>query len=226
MRRLRGLDLFCGAGGASMGYHKAGFEMVGVDINPQPEYPFEFHQADAMSFPLIGFDFIHASPPCQAFTPLSALPGAGVKNPPVDLVQPLRNLLKVWGGVYVIENVVQARLVDPIRLCGKMFGLKLYRHRDFESSVDLVAPRHLPHSELCMRAGYVPTLERPFMSVHGRNGHNSKEWVRTAAEYMGVPWMTTLNSVCEAIPPIYTSWVGQQLVDELRERRDSSRRAS
>jgi len=211
------LDLFCGGGGASYGYYLAGFEVVGVDINPQPYYPFEFYQADAMDFPLDGFDAIHASPPCQAFTPLSVLPGAGVKRPPVDLVAPTREKLSKSGALYVIENVPQAPLVSPTLLCGTMFGLSIYRHRMFESNYPLSPLKHPEHKALCMRAGYLPTPERPFMSIHGRGGHNSKAWVEKAAEYMGVPWLSlSHDAVCEAIPPAYTEFVGHQLMDSLR----------
>lgn len=127
------LDLFCGAGGAGMGYHQAGFDVVGVDINPQPDYPFEFHQADAMEFPLDGFDAIHASPPCQVFTALKTMHNAGEH---FDLLTPMRARLKEWGGPYVIENVPGAPMQDHVTLCGSSFGLgvkkydrELRRHR-------------------------------------------------------------------------------------------------
>lgn len=219
MNRPRLLDLFCGAGGAGMGYHRAGFEVVGVDINPQPNYPFSFHLADALEFAAdfaTNFDAVHASPPCQAFTPLSALPGVGVKNPAVDLVAPTRGALVASGLPYVIENVVQAPLILPVTLCGTMFDLKIYRHRNFEANWTIARPVHVKHEKLCMRAGYLPTDERPFMSIHGRNGHNSKAWVRTAAEFMGMPWASAdLNGVCEAIPPAYTEYIGRQLIQQL-----------
>lgn len=211
------LDLFCGAGGAAMGYHRAGFEVVGVDISPQPDYPFTFVQMDALEYAsrperLLYFDAIHASPPCQAFTPLSALPGAGVRRPFVNLIGPTRDLLARTGLPYVIENVVQAPLDRPIRLCGQIFGLKLYRHRNFESSFRIEEPAHSPHRQLCMRAGYLPTEDRPYMSIHGRGGHNSKAWVAKAAEYMEVPWMSgDPDGVCESIPPAYTEYVGKYL---------------
>ena len=113
---MRLLDLFCGAGGAAMGYHRAGFEVVGIDIAPQPNYPFEFVQADAMEFPLDGFDAIHASPPCQAYTAL-----ATGKHP--RLIEPMRERLASSGVPWVIENVVGAPLRQPVLLCGSMFGL-------------------------------------------------------------------------------------------------------
>src|SRR5678815_3968779 len=114
------LDLFCGAGGAAMGYHRAGFEVVGVDIKPQPHYPFEFHQADAMTFPLEGFDAIHASPPCQAFCDLKDMHNAKQHD---NLLTPIRKRLAESGVPYVIENVRGAPLDGKLRLCGSMFDL-------------------------------------------------------------------------------------------------------
>ena len=148
---MRLLDLFCGAGGAAMGYHRAGFEVVGVDIKPQPHYPFEFHQADALTYPLDGFDVIHASPPCQRWSMYSRNLGTWESFP--DLITPLRPLLRASGRPYVSENVEGAPLTG-IRLCGSAFGLPvlddrtyLRRHRIFESNVDLWgAP--------CARAGH------------------------------------------------------------------------
>lgn len=216
------LDLYCGAGGAGVGYMRAGFDVVGVDINSSKSCPpFRVVIADALDVLsdrnfMVQFDAVHASPPCQAFTPLSALPHAGIKNPPVDLIEPTRKLLQAAGLPWIMENVIQAPLHNPVRLCGTMFGLRLYRHRNFESSFDLVEPVHPKHTSLCMRAGYLPTEERPFMSIHGRNGHNSKAWVSKAAEYMEMPWASTdLNGVCEAIPPAYTEFIGGQLLSVL-----------
>lgn len=130
------LDLFCGAGGAAMGYHRAGFEVVGVDIQPQKHYPFEFHQADAMTYPLEGFDAIHASPPCQAFSSMRKGRWSERRHP--DYIAPLRNRFNALSIPYVIENVVGAPLKASILLCGTMFGLgtvegsQLRRHRYFE----------------------------------------------------------------------------------------------
>jgi hypothetical protein len=118
--RPRLLDLFCGAGGAAVGYHRAGFDVVGVDINPQPRYPFEFHQADAMTFPLDGFDAIHASPPCQAYS--HGTPPDKRSNHP-DLLDATRDRLNAAGLPWVIENVPRAPLRSPVILCGSQFDL-------------------------------------------------------------------------------------------------------
>lgn len=204
--RPRLLDLFCGAGGAGMGYHQAGFEVVGVDIQPQPNYPFEFHQADAMEVPLHGYDAIHASPPCQAYSPLNAY---NHKSYP-DLVAATRARLAGSGVPWVIENVPPAPLLNPVTLCGASFGLSVYRHRLFESSELLLAPPHEAHIARCVRNGYLPTVERPFMSIHG--GKHSRAWLAAAAAVMGVPWIRTIREVCEAIPPAYTEYVGAVLL--------------
>jgi DNA (cytosine-5)-methyltransferase 1 len=220
------LDLFSGAGGCARGYQDAGFYVIGVDRHPMPNYAGdEFVQADALSVLelLIGdlrgnvrgsawrlrdFDAIHASPPCQAYSPLNAY---NRKEYP-DLVGPVRELLKAAGLPYVIENVPQAPLDDPITLCGHMFGLRLYRHRGFETSFPITQPPHLRHVAKCARNGYFPDDDQ-FMSIHG--GKHSKAWQKKAAEEMGVPWMKSIVEVCEAIPPAFTRCVGEQLADHL-----------
>lgn len=117
------LDLYCKAGGAAMGYHRAGFRVVGVDIEPQPHYPFEFHQADALTFPLDGFDAYHASPPCQRYSMITKLHGRAIVESHPDLIDPTRYRLKSSGKPYIIENVPQAPLKDAVTLCGSMFNL-------------------------------------------------------------------------------------------------------
>ncbi|MEU6264859.1 DNA cytosine methyltransferase [Saccharopolyspora shandongensis] len=212
MSRPRLLDLFCCAGGAGMGYHRAGFDVVGVDIGPQPNYPFEFHQADAIEFLTERgreFDAIHASPPCQAFSPLNAY---NHKTYP-DLVDAVRAALVASGKPYVIENVPQAPLREPVILCGAMFGLRVYRHRAFETSFPLATQPHPAHVARCVRNGYLPTPDRPFMSIHG--GKHSKAWRAKAAEVMDVPWTATIIEVCEAIPPAFTEHIGAALLDVL-----------
>lgn len=204
---MRLLDLFCGAGGAAMGYHRAGFDVVGVDIKPQPHYPFEFHQADAMTYPLDGIDAIHASPPCQYYS--WCTPQKNRQNHP-DLIEAVRlNLINSWKP-YVIENVAGARkkMVHPIMLCGSMFGLPIQRHRYFETSFQISVL--LP----CCNHSKVPVY---ITGTPRRKGHKRCDppaEVRRKA--MGVPWMS-IKDMDEAIPPIYTEWIGTQLMKHIRE---------
>jgi DNA (cytosine-5)-methyltransferase 1 len=144
---MRLLDLFCGAGGAAMGYHRAGFdEIVGVDIEPQPRYPFAFFQGDALEYCAAHgseFDAIHASPPCQAYTRMARglleSQGRGREYP--DLIHATRSALHLAGVVSVIENVPGAPLLGPVMLCGSSFGLLVQRHRLFESTVPMLVPQ-------------------------------------------------------------------------------------
>lgn len=129
---MKALDLFCGAGGAAVGLYRAGFDVVGVDIEPQPRYPFEFHQGDALEFPTDGFDLIWASPPCQRYSVYSRNMGYADRHP--DLIDPTRAKLRASGAPYIIENVPGAPLRDCIMLCGSMFDLDVRRHRLFECS--------------------------------------------------------------------------------------------
>ncbi|PWI41267.1 DNA cytosine methyltransferase [Streptomyces sp. ICBB 8177] len=214
--RPRVLDLFCHRGGMAMGYHLAGFDVVGVDVDAEcsTEYPFTFVHADAIDYLHAHggeFDLIHASPPCQLYTPLNAY---NHKAYP-DLIAPTRQAMRAIGRPYVIENVEAARpeLLDPVMLCGPMFGLRMYRHRLFETSFPLSAPVHPEHRALCTRNGYLPTEAKPFMTITG--GRHSRAWQRAAAHAMGTPWITTIKGVCEAIPPGYAHWIGQQALARL-----------
>lgn len=203
--RPRLLDLFCGAGGAGTGYAKAGFEVVGVDLHPQPRYPFEFHQADAMTFDLSGFDAIHASPPCQAYTVLG---GREDLSHYPDLVDAVRERLHAAGVPWIIENVPGAPLREPITLCGAMFGLRSYRHRLFESSVQFVAPTHRKHAVRVNRRGENRREHwnnGGFITITGDVG------VYCGPEAMGVDWMRG-NELSQAIPPAYTEYLGRQLL--------------
>lgn len=211
MSRPRLLDLFCCAGGAAMGYHRAGFDVVGVDIRPQPRYPFVFHKLDVRELPnffLAAFDAIHASPPCQAYSPLRAL--SHDKEYP-DLVAFTRALLDGSGVPYVIENVMSAPLVKErsIVLCGSMFGLRTYRHRRFESRLPLVAPEHPKHTVLtATKQRKARWAEGWHVSITGDVG------TYVGPEAMGIDWMTG-NELCEAIPPAYTEFLGRQILAHL-----------
>ena len=225
------LDLFCGAGGAAMGYHRAGFEVVGVDIKPQPNYPFEFVQLDALGV-LKGkvaaiaewgdegnaFDAIHASPPCQHFTKYGNT-HKDIKDRYEDLIEPTRKLLKFTGLPYVIENVERSPLVNPIRLCGSMFDRKgtndIQRHRLFETNWPLAAPGQCDHS-IWRPNRYTGgrSIERGGAHVLCRKTMEIGKWgipLETQKWGMGVDWSITVRELSEAIPPAYTEYVGFQL---------------
>ena len=209
------LDLFCGAGGAAMGYHRAGFEVVGVDIKPQKHFPFEFHQADAMTYPLEGFDVIHASPPCQRYSRAMSLPGCNRNSYP-DLIDPCRERLKKSGVRFIIENVEGSPLVNPLRLCGSSFGLMVRRHRLFETgrfSITLFPPcSHGIHKKVHPIGVGVKGREGTLSYVVSCFGHSRfKGDTELRKKAMGVDWMS-IDELSEAIPPAYTEWIGRQIM--------------
>lgn len=202
MRKLRALDLFCCAGGASMGLHRVGFEVVGVDIRPQPHYPFEFHQADALTFPLDGFDFIWASPPCQAHSKTRAIHG---KDYP-DLIPQTRERLEASGVEWAMENVPGAPLRNPVVLCGTMFGLKVIRHRHFETSYPIMfVPQCGRHGPTNSHRGYSTGAE--FITVAGNNYRRVE-----GAAAMGVDWYVPRAELSQAIPPAYSEFIGRAAI--------------
>lgn len=213
---MRILDLCCCAGGMAMGYHRAGFdEVVGVDIAHQPNYPFEFHQGDALE--VLGdadyvrtFDAAHASFPCQAFTAYRRK-GHGVGDGYLNLIPEGRDLLIESGLPYVIENVPGAPLIDPVMLCGSSFGLDVRRHRMFESNVPLLAPP-------CDHSWQTPRFTPASNRTNLRRTVEVGVWripLDVQQRAMGIDW-TTLHELSEAIPPAYTEWIGSQLMAELR----------
>lgn len=210
--RPRLLDLFCCAGGAGMGYHQAGFDVVGVDIRPQPRYPFEFIQANVLTLDpafVASFDAIHAPPPCQAYTKAQRLQ----KREHPDLIVPVREMLLAAGAPYVIENVPGSPLRDPYTLCGGMFPeLRVYRHRWFECSWAVWCLDHRPHAAPQVKMGR-PVAQGDFIQVVG-----NFSGAAYAREAMGIPWMTR-DELREAIPPAYTKHIGKQLVALIESRR-------
>jgi DNA (cytosine-5)-methyltransferase 1 len=200
MQKPKILDLFCCQGGAAMGYHLAGFEVVGVDINPQPKYPFEFYQADAINFDCTGFDAIHASPPCQAFTRARKLQG----NIHADLIGVTRAKLVATGLPFIIENVPGAPLQTPIVLCGLMFGLNFYRHRHFEVSFPCDTPEHSQHTRPLAKMGRPPKENEVLQFV----GHFSG--VPRGRKELCTPWMSQ-HGMAQCVPPAYTEYIGKQL---------------
>jgi DNA (cytosine-5)-methyltransferase 1 len=204
--RPRLLDLFCKAGGASMGYHRAGFEVVGVDIEPQPHYPFEFHQADAMTYPLDGFDAIHASPPCQAYSSATKAWGRQAEHP--DLLPAVRRRLLTSASPWAIENVEGAPVHHGVVLCGSMFGLGVERHRWFETSHLLMMGLRCEHTGRSLTV----TGHSPYWWAQGARKKASSQDIARA---MGVDWMNR-REIVQAIPPAYTEFIGAHLLEALR----------
>ena len=216
MKRPRALDLFCCAGGAGMGLHRAGFDVVGVDIAARHRYPFEFHQADALDFPLDGFDFIWASPPCQGYTAMRHAPGA--KGAPL-LIDAIRQRLLAQPAPWCIENVEEAAwaMRDPVTLCGSMFGLgaqgcRTQRHRLFECSFPLERPK-CSHDARPVIGVYGGHARRRAASAGGRGTQDVWEGGHKAAasEALGIDWMT-LSEMSEAIPPAYSDFIGHAAI--------------
>jgi DNA (cytosine-5)-methyltransferase 1 len=217
------LDLFCGAGGCSVGYHRAGFEVVGVDLHPQKNYPYEFHQAEALDFPLDGFDAIHASPPCQFFTQMRASWRAqGINDGYMDLITPMLARLRPLTVPWVLENVVGAgkAMRAGLMLHGGMFGLGVHRPRLFESNVLLMAnPAPINREPIGVYDS------RPRGKAHHRtrlngNGKGRSEMriartLEEGQEAMGIDWMPW-RELKEAIPPAYTEYIGHQLMAHVR----------
>lgn len=221
------LDLFCGAGGCSKGYQDAGFRVVGVDNRPMPRYcGDDFLQADALEilriligggciigqtgrvYYLSDFALIAASPPCQKYTVMG---NSHPENVYPDLLGPTRELLKKTGKLWVIENVMGAPVHSSVVLCGAMFGLKVYRHRHFETSHLLLGPAHIPHRDKSPKAGQGLLSPKGFISV---TGHFSN--VEYAKKAMDINWMTQ-GELAQAIPPAYTQWIGRQMLELIKE---------
>ena len=193
-----------------MGYHLAGFDVIGIDIKLQKRYPFEFIQADALevladkSF-IAQFDVIAASPPCQTHSATRHLRNAqGKGTDKVDLIPQTRKALIDSGKTYIIENVVGAPLIDPILLCGSSFDLKVRRHRLFESNVPLVG-KACDHKSQGKPVGIYGSMRDEIPN----GGHTAKS-IEQAREAMGIDWMIW-GELVEAIPPVYTKWIGEQL---------------
>ena len=207
---MRLLDLFCGAGGAAVGYHQAGFdEIVGIDNQPQPHYPFDFIQADALNPPvdLTGFDLIHASPPCQHFTKYKNVV-KDITDRYLDLVAPTQVLL---GAVsHVIENVPGAPIHADLILCGSQFGLDVRRHRHFElGGWDAFGPGGCNHKG--WRRQFKSSTDRPNLRYTIEVGAWDEPLERQKTA-MGVDWTVTVRELAEAVPPAYTKFIGEQFL--------------
>lgn len=219
MSRPKLLDLFCGAGGASMGYRRAGFDVTGVDLEPHADYPFPMIVGDAMavlSCPdvLAAFHVIAASPPCPRYSTIT--PDANRDKHP-DLVGPVRDKLREWGGWYVIENVPNAPLENPVTLCGSMFGLGVRRHRLFETNAPMMQPACHHERQPVVFGVYGQHADRPggWLRPNGKSRGLKATSVGHAQELMGIDWMSKWADLADAIPPAYTEWVGALLFEHL-----------
>lgn len=219
------LDLFCGGGGCSVGYARAGFDVVGVDIEPHPDYPFPIVVADAMDvfnhdvpgIDVTEFDVIHASPPCQAYTTMSNRS----RGDWPDLVRPTIDALRAWaeydGGMWIVENVPGARSQMPdtsITLHGGMFGLGVDRPRLFASNAMLLQPSAPRVVDPVGVYGRQPDGRRLFTRTDGTSQYAAAS-LEEGAESMGIDWLTDWRDVAEAIPPAYTELIGHQLLAHL-----------
>jgi DNA (cytosine-5)-methyltransferase 1 len=223
--KYKAIDLFCGAGGASAGLQKAGFDVIGIDNHPQPHYPFAFHQVDALEFPLEAYDLIWASPPCQLFT---AYRRRGNMRPAVNLIPQTRKRLVESGALYIIENVPGAPLYSPTILCGTMFGLGVRRHRLFEHNftVGLLPPCSHTGVQIPVYGHGPPQWFREKyaagypQATNRTNKRNTVEVgvrridIETQRIAMGIDWMNR-EELSQAIPPAYSEWLGRYAMKKL-----------
>lgn len=210
------LDLFCGAGGAGRGYMDAGFEVTGVDIASQPDYPGTFIQGDALAYLAAHghkYDAIHASPPCQASSALTKGTNKGKQY--LNLIPATRALLALHKVPNIIENVQGSDLRRDLTLCGEMFGLGVIRHRYFElDNWQAVQATHIPHRGRVAGWRHGEWFDGPYFAVYGEGG--GKGTVPQWQEAMGIHWTSNRKSIAEAIPPAYTQFIGGQLIGQLK----------
>jgi DNA (cytosine-5)-methyltransferase 1 len=213
-KQVRLLDLFCKQGGASTGYARAGFEVTGVDIEKQKRYPFTFIQSDALEIIkdlefIAKFDIITASPPCQTHSITQHLRNAqGKSTNKIDLLPQTRQALIATKKPYIIENVVGAPMFDAVICCGSAFGLKVRRHRQFESNLKLTGTI-CDHKAQGRPVGVYGSM-RDNIPKGGRTAHSIEE----AREAMGIDYMLW-GDLVEAIPPAYTEYLGKQIIEQL-----------
>lgn len=218
MFKIKLLDLFCGAGGCAVGYHRAGIdEIVGIDIEEQHNYPYEFIRGDAIAYlnnliesgEINKFDMIHASPPCQGYSRTKSLTK---DNEYPKLIKIIRGLILKTGLPYVIENVEQAKkdMINPIRLCGEMFKLKVVRHRLFESNIPIKEPEHKKHiGKVYNTRNDVGKESYCYWGVYGHYVGTLEEW----SNAMGIDWMGK-SELAQAIPPAYTEYISKQIINK------------
>lgn len=212
LNKPKALDLFCKAGGATKGLQRAGFHVTGVDIEPQPRYCGDaFIRADALTFDVSGFDFIWASPKCQAHS----WSARRWKKHFDNQIPQTRELLRASGLPYIIENVQGAPLENPVTLCGEMFGLNVIRHRLFESNLFLFTPFHPRHKQPIVRPASDDPLRMvrrsAYCTVAGNGGESSSYRLEDWQSAMGIDWMTK-EELTQSIPPAYSEYLGRQII--------------
>ncbi len=234
MSKPRIADLFCCSGGAGRGLASAGFDVVGVDIRHRPRYPFEFVRSDALTFDLAGFDAVWASPPCQGHS--TATPERYRGGHP-DLIPAMRSRLEAWGGPWIIENVVGAHksLRSPVLLCGTMFGLRVLRHRLFESSVMLLAPEHQLHRGTVEAGDFLSPVGHGVGSRVEKSRIKKGMPARIPGERLVANWKAAMGltgakmtswEVAQAIPPAYAEYLGKFLLQAVNCDINTRRRGS
>ena len=211
--KLKLLDLFCGAGGASRGYADAGFEVTGIDVKHGKRYPFAYIRGDARDYLnpefLQQFDVIAASPPCQTFSATKHLRNAqGKSTSKVNMIPEVREALIASGKPYIIENVPNAPLINPVQLCGSAFGLKVRRHRLFESNISLTGS-WCDHKNQGKPIGIYGSMRDEIP-----NGGHTAKTMSEAHDAMGIDWMIW-GELVESIPPAYTRYIGMQICDAI-----------
>lgn len=215
------LDLFTGVGGARVGYERAGFDVVGVDIADQPDYPapYAFRRMDVLDLvpsDLRMFDLIHASSPCQFDAAITKGTNRHLRHRYPDLYGPTKALLEASGKPYVIETTSIAKEDVTMTLCGEMFGLKVIRHRKFElGGWTAQAPEHKPHRGRVAGMRHGVWYEGPYFAVYGEGG--GKGTVAQWQDAMDIHWTSVRKSIAEAIPPAYTEYIGRQFISHLKE---------
>ncbi|MYS06347.1 DNA methylase [Streptomyces sp. SID6041] len=224
--RPRLLDLFCCAGGAATGYRRAGFDVLGVDIAPRPNYPFTFVQADALEYlanliatgEIERFAIVHSSRPCQDKCNLTVGTNRsrGWGSTHVDLVAPTRVLLEPSGLPYVIEQPNgRAEIRKDLTLCGEQFGLGVLRHRNFElGRWSVTRPAHVPHRGRVRGWRHGEFFDGPYVAAYGNGG--GKPTIPELQTAMGITWTDVREELTEAIPPAYSHWIGTQFLTQVR----------
>ena len=209
------LDLFCGAGGAGKGYQLAGFDVTGVDIAPQPDYPGTFIQADALEYlkeHAHKYDAVHSSPPCQASSALTK--GTNQGREYLNLIPNTRELLATLTVPTIMENVQGSDLRKDMVLCGEMFGLSVIRHRYFElNGFPFTPPAHIKHRGRTRGWRHGTYYDGPYLAVYGDGG--GKGTVQEWQDAMAMHWTSNRKSIAEAIPPAYTEYIGEQIMAAL-----------